>query len=85
MTANTTGGSVNAAAVDVTFQRCEITNNTTGLRVFNGGVLRVSHSTIARNGTGLSNTSSTLQSFGNNVLEGNTTASTGTISAGTLQ
>ena len=76
MTRNQTGAAVNGAGSGAvaTFQRCEVSSNTLqGLLAGNGATLRVSESTIVRNGTGLENQldSSTVESFGNNVIRGN--------------
>ena len=76
MTRNQTGGYVNGAGSGAvaTFQRCEISSNTLqGLIAGNGATLRVSGSTITRNGVGVENQldSSTVESFGNNAIRGN--------------
>jgi hypothetical protein len=52
-----------------------------------GAVLRVSGSTVVRNHTGLENISdaATVESFGNNVIRGNTNNTVGTITTVVLQ
>ena len=66
----------------VTIDQSEASNNSsTGF--INGSVgantLRVLNSTITGNTTGLNNLAGTLESFGNNVVRGNTTNTSGTI------
>jgi hypothetical protein len=72
-----------------TFERCQVSDNYIGLLVDSGSTLRVSQSTITGNGTGLRNNGTgtpVLESFGNNVLWGNTSFNTsGTITPRTLQ
>jgi hypothetical protein len=76
LTRNGMGADVNGAgaATAATFQRCEVSSNTgQGLSARGGATLRVSESTIVRNAFGLENQldSSTVESFGNNVIRGN--------------
>ncbi len=61
-------------------------NSSMGLRVFGaGGTLTASGNVIMRNGTGMAQASSgVFYSAGNNLLEGNPTATSGTISPLTL-
>jgi hypothetical protein len=70
-------------------QRCELSGNgIAGLSVNLGGVARVSESTIVRNAIGLRNlvmNPGTLESFGNNVVRGNTAETSGTITPVGLQ
>jgi hypothetical protein len=69
-----------------TFQRCEVrTNSFTGFNVQSNAVLRVSYSTIVKNSTGLFNASSTVESFGNNVIRGNGTDINGSVTPVALQ
>jgi hypothetical protein len=85
--ANGTGAQVQNAGTEFTFQHCELSNNSShGLFAFLGSTLRVSHSTITRNGFyGLYNNNATLESFSNNVIRGNGLNTNGTITAVTLQ
>src|SRR5206468_11154194 len=50
MSGNAFGGSVSSGS-DVTFQRCEVSGNDTGLSSSGGAVLRVSGSAVTRNNT----------------------------------
>jgi hypothetical protein len=73
---------------EFTFQRCEVSGNTVaGLYAADATVLRVAGSTITRNATGLVNTGfgAVVESFGNNVIRGNTTNTVGTITPVALQ
>jgi hypothetical protein len=86
MSGSDRGAELQNAGTEVTFQRCEASSNAqVGLIVFTGGVLRVSESTVTRNGTGLHNSGGTLESFGNNAVRGNTSATFGTITPVGLQ
>jgi hypothetical protein len=85
MTANGTGAFVINGGVVASFQRCEFSENITGVLANGSAVARVAGSTIADNGIGLSNVSATLESFGNNVVRGNTTDTSGTITPVGLQ
>jgi hypothetical protein len=74
MTGNGLGANTYYSGTAITFQRCEVSSNTTGLSGDDGSVLRVSNSTIVRNGTGLRNPAAfpgTVESFDNNVIRGN--------------
>jgi hypothetical protein len=65
---------VNPTAI-ATIQRCEVSHNTLrGLSANSGATLRVAGSTIVGNSVGVENVSSsaTVESFGNNVIRGNT-------------
>lgn len=75
------GGTANA-----TISNSQLTNNTAaGLRAYGGGTVTASGNTISRNGVGLEQASSgTLKSAGNNVVQDNTTATSGTITGITL-
>ena len=75
---NDVAGIVSAGG-DVTVQRCEINGSGFGAHVQGAGILRVSGSTVVKNTTGLSNLGSTLKSFGNNAVDGNSTNVTGTL------
>jgi hypothetical protein len=72
-----------------TLQRCEIAGNVVGAYAWQAtSVLRASESTITRNQYGLWNDGSgaVVESFGNNVVRGNTTANTtGTITTVAVQ
>jgi hypothetical protein len=85
---NTYGAVVSNAGVEFTFQRCEVSGNiNAGLLVDVGATVRVSFSTLTRNAFGLQNNGggATLQSFNNNVILGNTTNTSGTITGVVLQ
>lgn len=80
-------GNVNGFAIQspgtgtiLTLERVTATNNS-GDGVFASfeSVVRISGSEITRNGTGLHNIAATLESFGDNVVRGNTTETTGTV------
>jgi hypothetical protein len=83
------GGVAENAGTEVTFQRCEVSHNIqSGLYAGLDSTLRVSQSTMTRNGVGLLNNggmTTFVVSFGNNVIVGNTTDIGGTITPGTLQ
>ena len=49
--------------------------------VFASAVARIGASTVTRNGTGLAQTAGTLESYGDNLVRGNTTNTAGTITA----
>jgi hypothetical protein len=86
MTANLNGASVSGASTVASFQRCEFSGNPNdGLSSAVAAWVRVSGSTIVGNGTGLGNFGGTLESFGNNVVRGNTTDTIGTITLAGLQ
>jgi hypothetical protein len=53
-------------------------NSGSGIRTV-AGTLRVSNSTVTGNGIGLDNVIGSLQTLGNNLVEGNTTDSSGVI------
>jgi len=76
--ANTTGISVGHGSVDV--RQSELWGNGTGILAFAGGTARVSRSHVFGNTTGLgASAGSTFESAGNNVVRGNGTNTTGTI------
>jgi hypothetical protein len=63
-----------------------VSGNNYGLRTFDSGVLRASGTTVSSNTFGLhNNISGTLESFGNNVVRGNGTDTTGAITSVALQ
>jgi hypothetical protein len=70
---------------EFTFHRCIASGGNVGLNASGGSILRVSQSTITRAGYGIVNQGSTVESFGNNVIRGNTTNTYGTITTVTLQ
>jgi hypothetical protein len=80
MTRSQVGAELLGSAV-ASFQRCEVANNQWGLRADSGTTLRISGSTIVRNNIGVENTLdlATVESFGNNVIRGNTTDTSGAI------
>jgi hypothetical protein len=86
--ANVNGAAVQGQGTLYTVQRCEVSSNVSiGLYAIDNAVLRVSHSTISSNGTGLQNggLGGVVQSFGNNVIIANAANTVGTIGAATLQ
>jgi hypothetical protein len=88
LTANNDGAAVQNAGSQYTFQRCEVSGNANrGLLADTSALLAVSHSTIAQNFIGILNVGAgaVVQSFGNNVMRGNTTNTSGTITPVTLQ
>jgi hypothetical protein len=86
LSGNASGAIVQGAGTEATFQRCEVSGNNYGLRTFDSGVLRASGTTVSSNTFGLhNNISGTLESFGNNVVRGNGTDTTGAITSVALQ
>jgi hypothetical protein len=88
ITRSGTGASVNFVNVVASFQRCEVTHTSYGLLANVNGTMRVSGSTIVNNFVGVQNFggTATVESFGNNVIRGNTGADTaGTITTIALQ
>lgn len=85
---NTNGGGdgfgVNVQNGTASLTNSHLANNSTGIRLL-GGVLTVSNSVIVQNGTGILRSAGTLVSMLNNVVEGNTTNTSGTITSGTLK
>jgi hypothetical protein len=64
---------------EVNIESCLAAKNLDGGVEANGGVVRVSNSTIPDNGQGLNQMSGILYSRGNNTIEGNTVDTVGTI------
>jgi hypothetical protein len=85
LTGHDYGAVARYGGTDLTVERCQVWGNSYGLAALNGGLLRVSGSTVTRNSTGLQNSLSTLISFGNNVVDGNTTNTFGAITPVALQ
>jgi hypothetical protein len=89
MTRNLMGADLYGVGIVANFQRCEVANNTiSGLKAEAASILRVSASTIVSNGVGVENSifePATVESFGNNVIRGNTTQTSGTITPVGLQ
>jgi hypothetical protein len=87
ITGNVYGAETVWVGTEATFHRCEIFSNSVGLIAESSSVLRVAESTLTRNGTGLWNFSSgaTVESFGNNVIRGNSGNVSGTITTVALQ
>jgi hypothetical protein len=88
MTRNTVGVEVDSLGVVASVQRCEVSNNISGLFASSSAILHVSGSTIARNSYGVENflSGATVESSGNNVIRWNFTANTvGTITPVGLQ
>jgi hypothetical protein len=87
---NDVGAEATGANTVLTLQRCEISDNEFwGLLAGSGSTLRVSRSTIVRNGIGLDNynDTATVESFGNNVIRGNVGGNnvSGTVATVSLQ
>jgi hypothetical protein len=87
---NDVGAEATGANTVLTLQRCEISDNEFwGLLAGSGSTLRVSRSTIVRNGIGLDNynDTATVESFGNNVIRGNVCGNnvSGTVATVSLQ
>lgn len=82
---NTTGANASGAGSAVTISRSQISGQTgDGVLVGAGAFGRVTDSIVSGNGVGLNN-AGTLTSLGNNAVSGNTTNTSGTITAGALQ
>jgi hypothetical protein len=83
---NNIGIHADASAV-VTVEKCQIANNSTGVRVTNDPsvTLRLSRSVVTGNFVGLENLGGTLYVYGNNAIRGNTTNTSGTITTTGLQ
>jgi hypothetical protein len=75
LTANGVGAKVSNSVTAISFQRCEVSSNVNqGIIGGFGATVRVSQSTIVRNGVGLENDGTnpgTVETFGNNVTRGN--------------
>jgi hypothetical protein len=78
---NDSGVAAIGPGAQVTLSRVVLSNNVSyGLGVASsGGVARIGGSTVTGNGTGLAQLSGTLESFGDNMVRGNTTETSGTI------
>ena len=87
MSGNNFGAAVDTAGADVTFQRCEFSDNADSGVYAIAAIVRVSGSTVTRNATGLKNNGAgaTLESYGNNAVRGNTTETSGAITPVPLQ
>jgi hypothetical protein len=80
------GFEANGAGAILIVDGCLSTGNGDGVLAANGGVVRVSNTTVTRSRNfGFRNNGGTFYSFGNNTLAGNTATSTGTISAAYLK
>ncbi len=84
---NALGFLVTGAGSELVVDQSEASNNTTaGYQAALGATLRLLDSVAASNVTGVNNSASTVETFGNNVFEGNTGANTsGTITGVTKQ
>jgi parallel beta helix pectate lyase-like protein len=70
------------AGTDVTLSAVVLTNNVNhGLAVASPSVARIGGSTVSGNGDGLNTAGATLETFGDNLVRGNTTNVSGTITA----
>jgi hypothetical protein len=86
MTGNGAGAYVINDPTEFTFQGCQVSGNSSGLIVDGSSLVRLSASTITRNGTGLWSTGNGLaQSFGNNAIRGNTSDVVGAVIILSLQ
>ncbi len=63
----------------MTLDQCDVSNNSVTGVALGGAILRVLNSTTTGNSEGWRQAGGTFESFGNNVLRGNTTNTTGTI------
>jgi hypothetical protein len=73
---------VGGGATQATIENSVLTGNSgAGFYVGNGAIGRISNSVVTNNATGLQNSGSTLLSRGNNLVSGNTTPTTGVITA----
>lgn len=79
----TTGIYVSNSVVAV--NNCRITNKQYGVYVVSGGTARLADNVITKNGTGVTNSGSTVESYGTNQIRGNTTNTSGTITSVGLQ
>jgi len=71
-----------AGTSDITIENCIITNNGTGVSASSSATIRISNATVVYNTTGLSQAdSSSLNSWGNNKVGGNTTDTNGIITS----
>jgi len=85
MAGNTTGATASGGGSALTISRSQISGQTgDGVLVGAGAFGRITDSLVSGNGVGLNN-SGTLTSLGNNAVSGNTTNTSGTITAGALQ
>jgi hypothetical protein len=80
---NSGAHAINAGSV-LTVENSLLANNANGLSCAGNAIVRVLATTITGNGTGIFN-SATLESFGTNAVRGNTTNTTGAITAVALQ
>jgi len=85
MAGNTTGATASGGGSALTISRSQSSGQTgDGVLVGAGAFGRITDSLVSGNGVGLNN-SGTLTSLGNNAVSGNTTNTSGTITAGALQ
>jgi Right handed beta helix region len=63
----------------VDFETCVSWNNQSGIAVVTGATARLSNCNVGQNTTGVSNSGSTVRSFGNNKIDSNATNVVGTI------
>jgi hypothetical protein len=81
LSGNTTAGVSAASGSSVTIEKCQLTNNGTGvtLPAASASTVRLSRSVVSGNGLGLENVDATLEVSGNNAIRGNVTDTSGTI------
>lgn len=82
---NNAGVGTRIAGADMSVSRSTISGNTFSGGFSEGGAFRVAESLIVGNGVGLNHISGTLESFQDNIVRGNTTNTSGTITAVTRQ
>lgn len=83
---NVFGFLVSGANSELVVDQTEASNNTTaGYQAQSGATLSILDSVAAGNVTGVVNAASTVETFGNNVFEGNTANSSGVLTAVTRQ
>lgn len=84
MSVNSSGVGGQTPGSDVSVANSTIADNSNfGAFSFGGAVLRLTRDTIVRNGTGIYNSSSTVYSTGDNMVQGNTSELFGSISPAT--
>lgn len=76
--AQNVGGAGNESGGQLMVDQCDVSNNS-NFGLATNGLIQVLNSTVTGNGIGLFHSGGTFESFGNNVVRGNTTNTQGTI------